>query len=278
MNFYILDDHLQVLRILENIIESAQLGCVVGTNADSEKAVEEILKIRPDIVIVDFLMDGMDGTQVVKRIKASLPQCQCIMLSQVSAKNMVEKAYEAGVSFYITKPINQLEVTRVIRQVIEQVEMTKKLAALKSLLDSPEAPRLTVAISSPIDEISHILSRIGVLGESGADDLLKICTYYLENQTSTNIQKVNDVCALLSDQPKAMEQRLRRAINKGLVNLANLGLEDYMNDVFVKYASSLYDFESVRAEMDFIRGRKTAGGKINVKKFIDNLMLMRDAV
>lgn len=278
MNFYILDDHPQVLRILENIIDSAQLGHVVGMNSESEKAVEEILRVRPDIVIVDFLMDGMDGTQVVKRIKTSLPLCQCIMLSQVSAKNMVEKAYEAGVSFYITKPINQLEVTRVIRQVIEQVEMTKKLAALKSLLDSPDMPKMTASASSPLDDISHILSRIGVLGESGADDILRLCAYYLERQTTTNAVKVNDVCAIISDQPKAMEQRLRRAINKGLVNLANLGLEDYMNDVFVKYASSLYDFESVRAEMDFLRGRKTAGGKINVKKFIDNLMLMRDNV
>lgn len=278
MNFYILDDHPQVLRILENIIETNQLGHIVGTHTQSEEAIQDIKRMRPDIVIVDFLMDGIDGPQAVKQIKASLPYCHCIMISQVAEKNMVEKAYEAGVSFYITKPINNIEVTRVIRQVIEQVEMAKKFAALKNLLDGPQNSQYATNNIGPLDEISHILSRIGVLGESGADDILKLCHYYIEEQRSTNQNKVNDVCMLVSDQPKAMEQRLRRAINKGLVNLANLGLEDYMNDIFVKYASSLYDFESVRAEMDFIRGRKTSGGKINVKKFIDNLLLMGENV
>ncbi len=277
MNFYLIDDHPQVLRILENIIEEGQLGHVVGCESKSDLAMDGVLRYRPDIVIVDFLMDGIDGPQIVRQIKEKFPRCQCIMLSQVSAKNMIEKAYEAGVSFYITKPINQLEVTRVIKQVIEQLTMAKKLSALKDLLSGSDTTFNSGQNQSKVDELSYALSRIGVLGESGAEDILKICCYYVENQMTTNQVKVNDVCGLVCDQPKAMEQRLRRAINKGLVNLANLGLEDYMNDTFVKYASSLYDFESVRSEMDFIRGRKAVGGKINVKKFIDNLLLMRDA-
>lgn len=272
MFFYLIDDHPQVLRILENIIESANLGEVIGTQTDSEQALSEVFRYRPDIVIIDFLMEGMDGPHLVKAIKEKLPLCQCIMLSQVSAKHLVEKAYEAGVSFYITKPINQIEVTRVIRLVLEQVEMSKKLAALKDLLGSETAHKPAHHFNHN-EEISQVLSRIGVLGESGADDLIKICQYYLDQKKSTNQIRVNDVCAKLSDHPKAMEQRIRRAINKGLANLAHLGLEDYMNDTFVKYASSLYDFESVRMEMDLLRGRKGPGGKINVKKFMDNLLL-----
>lgn len=277
MNFFLIDDHPQVLRILENIIDEGQLGNVVGIETNSERAVEGVLRHRPDIVIVDFLMDGVDGPNLVRQIKEKLPSCQCIMLSQVSAKNMIEKAYEAGISFYITKPINQLEVTRVIKQVIEQLTMAKKLTALKYLLSSSDETYTPSASQSKSDALSYALSRIGVLGESGAEDILRVCQYYLDNNVATHQVKVNDVCALICDQPKAMEQRLRRAINKGLVNLANLGLEDYMNDTFVKYSSSLYDFENVRLEMDFIRGRKAVGGKINVKKFIDNLLLMRDS-
>ena len=69
-----------------------------------------------------------------------------------------------------------------------------------------------------------------------------------------------------------MEQRIRRAINKALVNLANLGIEDYMNDNFVRFSNSLFNFEDVKSEMDYIRGKKSTGGKISVKKFIDGLM------
>jgi two-component system response regulator YcbB len=71
-----------------------------------------------------------------------------------------------------------------------------------------------------------------------------------------------------------MEQRLRRAINRGLINLANVGIEDYMNENFMRFSSTLYDFENVKAEMDFIRGKRDSGGKISVRKFIDNLILM----
>ncbi len=73
-----------------------------------------------------------------------------------------------------------------------------------------------------------------------------------------------------------MEQRIRRAINKGLVNLANLGIEDYMNENFIRFSSTLYDFENVKAEMDYIRGKRNGGGKISVRKFIDNLLLHKD--
>ena len=65
-----------------------------------------------------------------------------------------------------------------------------------------------------------------------------------------------------------MEQRVRRAATAGLVNLANLGIEDYGNDAFTEYAGTLYHFEQVRREMDCIRGRISTHGRVSVKKFL----------
>ncbi len=81
---------------------------------------------------------------------------------------------------------------------------------------------------------------------------------------------------MLSDNPKAMEQRVRRAINKGLINIASVGIEDYMNENFIRYSNSLYDFENVKAEMDYIRGKRDSGGKISVKRFIENMLLVSE--
>lgn len=282
MKFFILDDHVQVIRIIENIIEEGGLGEVVGTSTDSKEAVAQILAVNPDILIIDFLMPEMDGPRVVSQIKALRPDCQCIMLSQVSAKNLIEKAYHAGISFFISKPVNQLEVTRVIKQVTEKILMTRKFSALQDLLGHslPTGQKQVLPEEKSTQKmalIKHTLSKIGIMGEAGAEDILNICQYYVDNKLSTTQIKVNDVCLRICDNPKAMEQRLRRAINRGLINLANLGIEDYMNDTFIRFSSTLYDFESIKVEMDYIRGKRTSGGKISARKFIDNLLLLNES-
>ena len=73
-----------------------------------------------------------------------------------------------------------------------------------------------------------------------------------------------------------MEQRIRRAIAAGMNNIAHMGIEDFMNDTFMAFSATLFSFEDVRTEMDFIRGRTKYNGKVSIKKFIDGLMLEAD--
>ena len=56
MKFYILDDLISSVKVLSNIIETRNLGEVIGTQTNSEKAVAEILAKKPDIVVLDLLM------------------------------------------------------------------------------------------------------------------------------------------------------------------------------------------------------------------------------
>ena len=71
---------------------------------------------------------------------------------------------------------------------------------------------------------------------------------------------------------KSMEQRIRRAVNAGLTNLANMGLEDYSNDTFHDLAGTLYSFEQIRKEMDYIRGKSETHGKVSLKNFLNSLI------
>ena len=87
---------------------------------------------------------------------------------------------------------------------------------------------------------------------------------------------IGQLCDILSDAPKNMEQRIRRAIAVGMSNLAHLGIEDFMNETFTAYSSTLFPFEEIRSEMDHIRGKRKYGGKVSIKKFIDSLMLAVD--
>ena len=125
-------------------------------------------------------------------------------------------------------------------------------------------------------KVLYILNRLGMSGEKGGDDILRICQYLHSNSRSISQVSIGQLCDILSDAPKNMEQRIRRAIAVGMSNLAHLGIEDFMNETFTAYSSTLFPFEEIRSEMDHIRGKRKYGGKVSIKKFIDSLMLAVD--
>ena len=113
-------------------------------------------------------------------------------------------------------------------------------------------------------------------GEKGSADILNLCLFIRREQKSLQQESIRELCSELSDNPRSMEQRMRRAIAVGLTNLAHLGLEDFLNESFTRYSSTLFPFEEVRAEMDLIRGKKNYGGKPSIKKFIESLMQLAE--
>lgn len=283
MKIYIVDDDISVIKMLEEIILDEVLGELIGSSLSSKKALEEIPILKPDIILLDLLMPEVDGTTLVETLKEQECQSKFIMISQVSSKKIIGEAYERGITFYISKPVNKKEVATVIRNVTDNIMIEQNLDKIKKVLnfDGHNQPSISVgSVSGPQDnlekKIKVIFSRLGILGESGCDEMIKLCKYIKEGKISLTSNKLKDISNEISDNPKAMEQRIRRAINRGLSNIASLGIEDYLNEVFVKYSNTLFDFEQVRLEMEYLRGKKAYGGKINIKKFIDNLILLVD--
>ena len=95
-----------------------------------------------------------------------------------------------------------------------------------------------------------------------------------QGQTASQVG-VSTLCARLSGAPKTMEQRARRAVERGLSHIASLGLEDYGNEIFARYSARLFSFQEVRAEMARLQG-KGPGGKVNLKKFLDGLLILAE--
>lgn len=194
------------------------------------------------------------------------------MISQVSSKDLIAKAYESGIEFFIQKPINAIEVENVIKKVNEKLEMQTKLNSIKKLFDSNKSNDESNEKNYE-DKIISILQKIGILGETGSRDIVKIVMKLVENKQYKNDFTLKEVLKDYGSNTKTVEQRIRRAANVGLINLANLGIEDNLNEVFLEYSNSLYSFEQIKLEMDYIRGRSNKRGKINLKKFIEALCL-----
>lgn len=279
MRFYIVDDDINVILILKNIIEKQKLGTVIGYENNGQSAYEEIINETPDIVLIDYLMPKIDGTTLVRLLKKHNLDIRYIMISQVNDPEMVSDVYIAGIEFFIHKPINVVEVERVIRSVSEKIILTRKFDTLKGLIadDSSEIKKRShikdTSYSIQIERIRKVLSEIAILGEKGTDDILSVCEHKINGKKESQNLSLNELCEIMGEKPKIMKQRMRRTAAVGLRNLAHIGIEDNLNEYFLKYANTVYDFEAMRFEMEMLRGKRKSGGRINLEKFIENLII-----
>lgn len=279
MKYYLIDDEIGIVKTLENIIESRDLGEVSGYSTDPVRAAEEIISINPDIVLADLLMSGKDGISLVGEIKKIRPRILFVMISKVTDKSMVEQAYSAGVEFFIHKPINVIEVERVLRNVSDRLKMKNIVSNIRGIFEEEEAAPASVKKNEgSAQEINLLLGLLGMLGEKGTPDILAICKYLDETGESYSKEVLVKVAEIRGESPKNLEQRMRRAIKKGLVNVANLAIDDYSNEVFQIYAGYVFDFKNIKDEMEFIKGNSAGGGRVNLSKFIEGLLLYRDTV
>lgn len=278
LKIYIIEDDASIIGILEDIVDRCALGSICGITEDGQVDINQIIAIAPDLILIDLLMPERDGIHIVRDLKEAGCQSKFIMISQVSAKNMVAKAYEAGIDFYIHKPINLIEVQQVVSNVSRQLENERALLAIQNVFQLQQSGQ---AQPPPKDDhhelwrrrLQYNLSQLGMVGEKGSGDIIVLCLYLLSENTTASKIGVGSLCTKFSDNPKTTEQRMRRAVERGLSHIASLGLEDYNNEFFTLYAAQLFPFQEVRAEMSALQG-KGRGGKVNVKKFLDGLVVL----
>lgn len=279
MKFYLIDDDRNILNIMKLIITNRKLGTVCGTSLSGYDALEDVRLLAPDIIIVDLLMADMDGITFVRKANEFLSETAFIMLSQVSSKDMIGSAYEAGIEYFIQKPVNSVEVENVIAKVSRQLSMQRTIQKMQSIFmdemtsNSPEPERTASSAAASRTVLTNILQRLGISGDIGSRDIIMAVEYLLEHDGHINDMTLGELCKRFSDSPKSMEQRIRRAANTGMVNLAHLGIEDYGNDIFTEYSNTLYNFEQVRREMDYIRGKSDRHGNVKIKNFLNALVV-----
>lgn len=290
--FYIVEDDPSVSRILSKIILGNHLGDVLGISAEGEDAQKEILRLRPDIVLVDLLLPKVDGISLVSALKPILPTVPFIMISEVYAKEMVSKAYNNGVEYYINKPINVIEVLNVINRIDEKLKMQKVISSFQTAFANMSAYEETDKHIKDLDALPYqnlkdIYSHLGILSDVGTKDLSAIVSFILGQEDGVRRKildfRMSDLYVYVSNKyerergefvnDKTIEQRIRRTIADALTHIAEIGLEDYDHIYFERYSTVLFDYREVKKEMSRIKGLTSEKGRINIKKFIAGLIL-----
>ncbi|HWN23290.1 MAG TPA: response regulator transcription factor [Gaiellaceae bacterium] len=97
------DDHGLYAETLALLLSTDERIVVVGHAEDGCQAVEQALRLRPDVVLMDVNMPHVDGIEASRRLHRELPSVRIVMLTSSAAAEDVERACAAGASAYLTK-------------------------------------------------------------------------------------------------------------------------------------------------------------------------------
>ncbi|PAZ16496.1 DNA-binding response regulator [Streptomyces sp. SA15] len=159
---------------------------VVGSARDGAEAVEEAQRCRPDVVLMDIRMPGIDGVAATALLRRRLPQCRIVMLTTFNDDEYVGRALKAGAVGYLLKNLPAAELAQAVRLVHAGVAQFDQgvVAALAAGVPAPDvltpretevlrlisagatnkeiAARLYLSEGTVKNHISRVLSRLGL--------------------------------------------------------------------------------------------------------------------
>ena len=112
----LIDDEERMRIIMQNLLELN--GFTVFTACSGEEGLTRLDQRRPDAVILDVRMPGMDGLVVLKKIRETLPELPVILVTHVDEEATREEAMRLGATAYVTKPFNFDGLKQALRQAI----------------------------------------------------------------------------------------------------------------------------------------------------------------
>ena len=111
----LVDDHAMVRAGLEQLLVAAGDIEVVGSVADGLTAVELVRRSRPDVVLMDISLPGLDGIRATAAIQAADPEVRVVMLTSFGDRVRVLAAVDAGAAGYILKEADPEDLLRAVR-------------------------------------------------------------------------------------------------------------------------------------------------------------------
>lgn len=168
----VIDDDKSFRSYLTTLLEA--IGHRVTCFASGEEAVEALEKgLAPSMIILDIIMEGLSGIEVLKKVRRIQEDLPIIMLTGVDQTQTIVEAMRFGASDYLVKPFETEELEIAIRNVFEKADLVDEIKRLRALLHR-EDQETAVFHSPKMLEIVEIVRQVAetdvtvlVHGESG---------------------------------------------------------------------------------------------------------------
>lgn len=126
IKFLVVDDEIGVSGDLKDFLKKRGYNAIAATSG--QEALTLIEKERPNIVVLDIVMEDMSGVEVLKEIKKLYSKIRVIILTAVRDYDTMKKCKELGASTYIVKPYSYEDILKAAHKLINEIyeEETKK--------------------------------------------------------------------------------------------------------------------------------------------------------
>jgi two-component system, NarL family, response regulator LiaR len=155
------DDH-EMVRIGVSAYLATQADIeVIGEADNGEDAVKLALDLRPDIILMDLVMDKMDGIEATRLIVSAWPEAKVIVVTSFLDDDKVYPALEAGAASYLLKTSKASEIAKAIRatyngSAVFEPEVTNKV--MKRMRKN-QAPALHETLTVREQEVLHLIAK-----------------------------------------------------------------------------------------------------------------------
>ncbi|MFP7169774.1 response regulator transcription factor [Terribacillus sp. 7520-G] len=155
------DDH-EMVRIGVSAYLSTQADIeVIGEADNGEEAVRLALELKPDIILMDLVMDRMDGIEATRQIVTAWPEAKVIVVTSFLDDDKVYPALEAGAASYLLKTSKATEIAKAIRSTyngnaVFEPEVTNKVMAR---MRQPQAPALHETLTAREREVLLLIAK-----------------------------------------------------------------------------------------------------------------------
>ncbi len=180
-------------------------GFTVRTAEDGETGVEVASEFRPDVILCDIVMPGMDGIDVVEDVTERLPECDIFMVTAHGTLDTAVEAFRKGAYDYLMKPVDFDELFEKLDRIQEKSNLRKEVQDLREEVSGEAKTFGLVGESDEMKEVRQLIEKVAptdanvlIEGESGTGkELVARALHNQKFDAGSRFVPVN--CAALSE-------------------------------------------------------------------------------
>ncbi len=182
----LIDDHEMVRIGLAAVLNTEEDIEVVGEAENGEEGLRLAKAYHPDVVLMDLVMEGMDGVETTRRIMEALPDCRVIVLTSYLDDEKIYPVIEAGAFSYLLKTSRASEIADAIRAAVRGQSVLEPQVASKIMSRFRKQPAASLPHEELTEREMEVLKLLaqGKSNQEIADELfigIKTVKYHLTN-------------------------------------------------------------------------------------------------
>src|SRR2546427_6109300 len=200
----LIDDEADVQYSFRRLFDSPEIELTAASSG--EEGLKLIPKVKPDLVIMDVRMGGMNGLETLRRIRETSAKLPVIMMTAYGTTQMAIEAMKLGAYDYLLKPFDVPKLKQIIAAALKAARDMKQVVSYQPLLESEDYDLGIVGRSEPMQQVFKLIGQLAasdatalITGESGTGkELVARAIYHHSNRSQQPFLAVN--CAAIPEQ------------------------------------------------------------------------------